>query len=62
MLDANLIIVSIIFSSLIFVSTKYICEYRKVISENRKEEARYKYLEKKILKELYEQGYREEES
>ena len=62
MLDANLIIVSIIFSCLIFVSIKYTCDSMKVISENRKEEARYKQLEKKILKDLYEQGYREEES
>lgn len=62
MLDANLIIVSIIISFSIYASIKCICNSMKVVSENRKEEARYKQLEKEILKDLYEQGYKEEES
>lgn len=52
MLDANLIIVSAIICWTIASSVKVICDSRKIISKNRKEEARYKYLEKKIEEEL----------
>jgi len=61
MLDANLIMVSLIISLAIFGSIKCICDATKVVSQNRKEEAEYKLLEKKILKDLYEQGYKEED-
>jgi len=52
MLDANLIIVSAMICWLIASSVKVICDSIKIISENRKEEARYKYLEKKLEVEL----------
>ena len=45
MLDANLIILSLIIGVTIFKTIKCICDSMKEISENRKEEAKYKYLE-----------------
>lgn len=50
MLDANLIIVS----GIVLVSIKWICNSMEVVSKNRKEEAKYKYLEIKMKKELQE--------
>lgn len=51
MLDANLIILSLIIGVTIFKTIKYVCDSMKEISENRKEEARYKYLEMQKKKE-----------
>lgn len=52
MLDANLIMVSAIIGGVILASIKCICDSMKVVSENRKEEVKYKYLEMQARKEL----------
>lgn len=54
MINANLIIALGMLFGIMYLSIKYICNSWVIISKNRKEEAKYKYLEVQIKKELEE--------